>query len=270
MADQKNYWENRAVSPGNRFGQLLKRSRPTRALTNILFSVRASDEIFVSDELRRRDAQSVLDVACGGGKAVIPSIARHVTGVDIAGFPAHEALAKGYGECVEYHPPDYHFSVSRPIDAVTAINLNAHIPADSYRTILRRAVETLRPGGILILVHEYDNHGLSYRWMRRDRRKFDRMVEGMEHWHFEFEARFMATVPELGDLDLVRRRPLTGGLLPSVHYYGYIRERDPGPLARKALLLADVPISLINYAQCRLTTAFNKSFLVGYVFEKRA
>jgi SAM-dependent methyltransferase len=269
-AEVKQYWEDRAVRPANSLGSVIKRSPLSRNLVDVLFSVRASDEIFLSKVLREKGVRSVLDVACGPGKTVIPSIADYVAGVDIKGFPAQLALGKGYDECVEYEPPDYEFELSRQVDAVTAINLNAHIPPDSYRRILDRALRFLRPGGTLVLIHEYDNDGASYRWMRRRPDKFDRFVKGMEHWHLRFEQEFLDEIEDtLRGLRLVRRRPLTAGFLPSMHYYAYSAQRNPGRFLQACFLATDIPISILNYLQGRLFTGRNKCFLVGYVYEKQ-
>jgi SAM-dependent methyltransferase len=265
----KQYWEGRTVGSADGLGSAVKRSGLTRGLVDLLFSVRASDEIFLAKVLKERRIRSVLDVACGAGKTVIPAIADYVAGVDINGFPAGVALARGYDECVAYEPPDYEFQLSRQVDAVAAINLNAHIPSESYRRILARALSFLRPGGTLILVHEYDNDGASYRWMHRKRDKFDRFVNGMEHWHLQYEGQTLEQIaPALSGLKLLRRRPLTAGLLPSMHYYAYSAERDPGRLLQACFLAADVPISIFNYLQGRLFAGRDKCFLVGYVYEK--
>lgn len=268
-SETKEYWEGRAVRPPNSIGSVVKRSPLTRGAVDVLFSVRASDEIFLARVLKERGIRSVLDVACGPGKAVIPSIADYVAGVDIKGFPAQIALAAGYDECVEYEPPDYEFELSRQVDAVAAINLNAHIPPQSYRRILDRALRFLRPGGTLILIHEYDNDGASYRGMHRKRDKFDRFVKGMEHWHLRYEQETMDELDSgLGGLRLVRRRPLTAGLLPAIHYYAYSAGRNPGRFLQACFVAADIPISMINWVQARLFAGRNKCFLVGYVYEK--
>jgi hypothetical protein len=125
--NMKNYWDGRLVRSSNSIGSLIKQSRLTQGLTNIIFSVRSSDEIFIARALRERGARSVLDVACGLGKAVIPSIADYTAGVDIAGYPTDITLSKGYQECVQYNAPSYDFEISRQVDAITCIYLNAHI-----------------------------------------------------------------------------------------------------------------------------------------------
>jgi SAM-dependent methyltransferase len=264
----KNYWESRSVGKSPSLASIVKRSRLTQSIAGALLSLRAADEAFLARALRRRKVRSVLDLACGSGKAVLPSVADYTAGVDIVGFPAEEALAKGYDEVREYEAPDYAFDLGRTVDAVTAINLNAHIPSEAYGRILGQGLRFLRPGGTLILIHEYDNHGASYRWMRRDDKKFRRFVEGMEHWHLDFEEQFLEQARgRLPGMKLVERRPLTAAILPSIHYYAYAAQKDPGPWLRKLFLATDVPLSLANSIQCRLTDAFNRSFLVGYVFE---
>lgn len=266
---QKNYWAGRQVASASRFGSFLKRSALTRGLTELMFSVRAADEAFLARTLERRKVRSILDIACGSGKAVIPVLVDFVAGVDITGYPKAQALAKGYQICLDYDPPAYAIDLGREVDAVAAINLNAHIPPESYEQILARGLALLRPGGTLILIHEYDNDGLSYRWMHRDRRKFERFVNGMEHWHLRNERDTLKSLDAtLDGLRLVARQPLTAGLLPSVHYYAYARQRDPGRLLHRMFVMSDIPVSIANYLQCRLTRSFNKSFLVGYVYEK--
>ena len=269
MAAQKNYWQGRPIHGGSRIASMLKRSVATRALMNLLFSVRTADEVFLAKALISRGVTSVLDVACGAGKTLLPTVARHVAGVDIRGYPVQQALAKGYGECVEYDAPGYEFEIAKPVDAATIINLNAHVSQESYATILERTLRFVRPGGTVILVNEYNNDGISYRWMRRRAHKFQRFVNGMEHWHLGYEADFLTFVADrVPELRLVERQPLVASLLPSLHYYAYVAESDPGPIARKALVLADIPISIANNVQRSLAEAFNKSFLVGYVYER--
>lgn len=267
----KHYWAGRQVASASSFGSLLKRSALTRGLTELLFSVRVADEAFLARALQRRKVRSMLDIACGSGKAVVPSLVDFVAGVDITGYPKEQALAKGYNLCLDYDPPDYHIALDRQVEAVTAINLNAHIPAEAYARILTRGLEFLKPGGALILIHEYDNEGLSYRWMHRHQRKFERFVHGMEHWHLRSEGETLKSLaPTVDGMRLITRHPLTAALLPSIHYYAYARQRDPGALLRRLFVLTDVPVSIANYVQCRLSQSFDRSFLVGYLYEKPA
>lgn len=267
----KNYWEGRTVRQSNNLGSIIKRSRLTQGLTNLLFSVRSADEIFISRILRKRKVKAVLDVACGLGKDVIPSIAEYTAGVDIAGYPANIALGKGYNECVQYESPDYNFKISRQVDAITSIHLNAHVPFDAYYRILDKSLQFLRPGGAAVLINEYNNDGLSYQRMRRDFEKFDSLVKRMEHWHLEYEKSFTARFDAaFGNLKLIERRPLIAGFLPSLHYYAYYTGHDPSPATMKSFVLTDIPISVMNFAQSSFSPRFNKCFTVGYVYEKLA
>jgi SAM-dependent methyltransferase len=268
MEAVKDYWAARPAKAASGFGAALKRSPITRGLMGFLFSLRAADEAFIARALKGKRA--VLDIACGSGKPVIPAIADYVAGVDITGYPKNLALSKGYTECAEYDPPGYEFSIGRQVDAVTAINLNAHIPFESYEGILRRALAFLRPGGTVIIINEYDNAGFSYRGMKRNRAKFDRMVAGMEHWHLEKEKNFLAKLNQaFPEITRAERHPLVAGLLPSAHYHAYSTEREPTRLETSIMLLADLPLSVLNSIQCRLFKGYDRCFLVGYVFRKR-
>lgn len=268
MTETKHYWDDRRIQPPNRIGNAIKRSPVTQGLVDVLFSVRVSDEVFLSRMLSKHGVKSVLDVACGSGKAIIPSMADHTIGVDIGGFPSEIARSVGYNECIEYEPPHYEFDVGRAVDAVTVINLNAHVSMDAYRTIIKQATRHLRPGGTLILIHEYDNQGMSYRLMHRYPRKFERFVRGMEHWHLDYESSVMKSLESsLSGLKQVTRRPLVGDLLPAIHYYAYLAEKNPGPLLSQSFKLADVPLSIANYLLCRLGGGTDRCFLVGYVFK---
>ena len=264
----KNYWDDRLVRSSNNIGSLIKRSPLTQGLTNMVFSVRSSDEIFIARTLKRRGIKSVLDVACGLGKTVIPSIAEYTAGVDIVGYPTDITLGKGYQECVQYDAPDYNFEISRQVDALTCIYLNAHVSFASYRRIISNSLRFLRPGGVAILINEYDNDGISYNLMRRDRDKFDRLVKWMEHWHFEYEAHFTEKFQAaFSALKLIHRKPLITGLLPALHYYAYYTGHNPSSAFTGPFILADAPLSVMNYMLGLLSPRFNKCFTVGYVYE---
>jgi SAM-dependent methyltransferase len=266
--DMKNYWDERLVKSSNSIGSFIKQSRLTQGLTNILFSVRSSDEIFIARTLRERGVRSVLDVACGLGKAVIPSIADYTAGVDIAGYPTEITLSKGYNECVQYDAPEYDFAISRQVDAITCINLNAHVSFAAYQQIIKQALRFLRPGGIVILINEYDNDGISYRLLHRNKDKFDRLVRWMEHWHYEYEADFTKKFQAaFGSLKLTSRKPLIADLLPSLHYYVYYTGHNPPPAFNRPFIISDIPLSIVNYALSLLSPRFNKSFIVAYVYE---
>jgi SAM-dependent methyltransferase len=264
----KNYWDDRLVGSGNNIGSFIKRMRVTQGLTNILFSVRSSDEIFIARVLRKIGVKSVLDVACGLGKTVLPSIAEYTAGVDIAGYPADITLSKGYKECVQYQAPDYDFKITHQVDAITCIYLNAHVPFESYQQIINKSLQFLRSGGVVILINEYDNDGVSYNLMHKNKGKFDRLVKWMEHWSFEYEAYFTEKFQSaFSDLKLIHRKPLIAGFLPSLHYYWYHTGHHPPPTFTMPFLLADIPLSILNYALNISSPRFNKCFTVAYVYK---
>ena len=139
MAANKEYWDARSVGDGDslvrKLGRRLKSSRVGLGLLSFFLSSRVADEHFLRNVLRRYSPSSVLDVACGAGKPVLPANVDEVYGVDITGFPQHLAEQIGYKRAIAYDAPDYEFSLDTKVDLVTCINLNAHIPFDSLRRI---------------------------------------------------------------------------------------------------------------------------------------
>lgn len=59
-----NYWTNRTSKKG--FFHKLKKNY----LLQVLFSVRAGDELFLTRELNKNKRGKILDLACGGGEGV--------------------------------------------------------------------------------------------------------------------------------------------------------------------------------------------------------
>jgi hypothetical protein len=145
---------------------------------------------------------------------------------------------------------------------------NYHISFEAYQQIISKSLRFLRSGGIAILINEYDNDGISYRLMHRNRDRFASLVKWMEHWYFEYETDFTEKFQAaFNNLKLVCRKPLIAGLLPSLHYYAYCTGHNPPPVFNGPFIVSDIPLSIINYTLSRLSPRFNKSFTVAYIYE---
>jgi SAM-dependent methyltransferase len=268
----KNYWENRSksgsISKRSAFAKWVKANPSLLRLAGFFLSSRVADEAYIHNVIMRYRPEVVLELACGGGKAVLPANSERVYGVDIEGFPVDDALAKGYYQVTSYNPPDYSFSIPEPVDLITCINLNAHVPFDSYAKIIRNALAYLKSEGTVLLINEHDNQGLSYSRFS-DAEKKRALVNGMEHYYFgtkaDFLARFRDAFPEL---ELIEERSLAAIVTANQHYV-YSKGADPTGLTNKAILAADLLLGPVNSVY---TAIFPKAdaFLVGLIFKNTA
>ena len=262
MADPVDYWKTRT----KRVSRLSSIKR--WPVLQWLLSVRIGDEAFIRQQLNLLSQPVVLDVACGVGKVQISAIARRTYGVDIAGFPKDVAAERGY-IVTEYAPPDYVFELPEEADVITCIDLNAHIEFESFTKTIQSALSHASTDGRLLLIGEFDNHGLGYRLMKHAPSKFKRYVSGMKHWHFASESnfidRFEAHFPELRR---VQRSEIVC-VPPLSHFYACFANRDVKIGLIKAVFIAgDIVLSLINNL-LRLMPARDTAFRVGYVYERR-
>ncbi len=262
MADVRDYWFNRARSV-SRLSAL-----KTSPLIQWLLSVRAGDESFLRRELGL-GLPRVLDVACGVGKVQIPKCARTTYGVDVAGYPREIATERGYVAC-EYAPPDYRITLPEQVDVITCVDLNAHVSFATFETILRSSMDHLVPTGRILIVGEFDNDGIGYRFMKLFPLRFQRYVGGMQHWHFTTESQFLrmfeSAFPQL-------RRQLRVEVVaipPLSHFYACLFARDVrGRLGRALFRLGDIVISLLNNV-LRRVPRIDSAFRVGYVYVLQA
>ena len=262
----KNYWDQRSSSVGV-FGYFRDKliNSFLFPVASFIFSTRISDQWFIKQALS--DSKGVLDVACGVGKKIIAS-KNYSAGVDIAGFPEDLAKSIGYSELTTYKPPSYQFSITEKVDAITIINLNAHISFDAFSAILTSSLPFLKEGGKVVMVNEYNNDGLSYKIFHRNQKSLDRFVNGMEHFYFEYENQFLEKLNRDMNLKLAVRKPLTGSFLPFMHYIAYFLKTADYRLWKIPSLIFDAIFGVINSLQCRFFNSDKKSFLVGYVFTK--
>jgi hypothetical protein len=270
MATNKEYWDAREVPEVDSWirsvGRRLKSNSAGLKLLSFFLPSRVADEHFLRNVLKRYHPRVLLDVACGAGKPVLPANVPIVYGVDVKGFPAHLAEKIGYRKAIAYEPEEYDFNLETPVDMITCINLNAHIPFDSFRKILTKALRYLEGGCVLVILAELDNSGISYSRFR-DGAKKQALVNGMEHYYFEsrdaFFGKMIAAFPEL---DLIEERSL-GPIVSLSQHYVYHTSREPGVIAKRLILIGDLitgPISSI-YAKFRPRC---ESFLVAFVFKK--
>jgi SAM-dependent methyltransferase len=257
--DRLDYWINRDRTVSKLAG--LKSS----PLIQWLMSVRAGDEAFLRRELTALGSPRVLDVACGAGKVQIPQVARATFGADVPGFPRDIATQRGY-VAFEYSPPDYRIALPEPVDAITCIDLNAHVDFATFERILRSSIEHLVEGGRVLIIGEFDNTGVGYRFLKCFPGRFQRYVIGMKHWHFTTESQFVrlfeVAFPELHRESRIEVAPIP----PLSHFYACLFGRDVrGTLEDTLFRVGDVPISLINNLICKLPRV-DSAFRVGYVY----
>ena len=269
MKTKTDYWIDRDIDKSPLRTRLARNVRSNGLLlrfAGFFLSTRLNDETFIRSVIKRHEPRALLDVACGGGKGSLPALVETVYGVDISGYPAHSALAKGYKEATSYTPPDYEFTIPQCVDVITCINLNAHVPFSSFAKIIGNALDNLNEDGILILINEHDNNGLSYSRFR-DPEKKHRLVHGMEHYFFETHDSFFAKfVREFPMLELMEERALSP-IVSTVQHYVYKTGRDPSRAMQFALLTADVLLGPFNYLYAKMNPT-SESFLVAMVFRK--
>ncbi len=267
--NSKQYWTGRKIAT-SKIRELLirlKRNGCTNRFLSFFYSTKMANEHFVRSALNHSYIKNVLDIACGSGKHAVA--AKYAIGIDIPGYPEALARAKGYKELYCYCPPEYEIELKMKVDAIVLINLNAHICWDAFAAILRNALPYLNKRGKVIIVNEYNNNGITYQLFKRRPLKYSRLVNGMHHFHLEYENKFMDRILNtFQTLKLNKRKPLVGGVVPFIQYYAYLFGKTPYTLLWYLSMLFDIPLSMINNIQTALFPLYNKSFLVGYTFEK--
>ncbi len=261
-----DYWDVR--KPTQRFRSLrrrFKRSEPLNLFASWILSTRRGDEVFLLRTVRRLGLRTILDVACGPGKGALATSCE-TYGVDIPGAPLDAALSLGYERTFAYEPPCFDFQFDKKVDAITAIALNAHISFDAFASILRSSLRYLRSGGYVVIIGEFDNHGLSYELLRRwDPSGFSGLVHGMAHYYFESEDSFLRKLERaFPELEIEARTAIVGSILPYLQYRNALTGGDPHTLLEESVACVfDGMMGLLNQLQLALTEAKGKSFAVG-------
>jgi len=264
------YWESRKTSltPIRKVANFLKQNKFFKKIFYILYSTRLADEAFIDSAIRHYKIKSVLDVPCGEGRAVFgshPEI-KWIAGVDIPGFPIEVARFRGYTELKTYHPPNYEFQISQQVDAITIMQVNAHIDIETFGKIMSQSLQNLKKGGIVILINEYNNDGLSYKFFQSSERKFQSFLKNTQHDYFEYETEFLEKLGDLfPKLQIIKRKPLSSDFVCLIDYYLYIFESTPYNFIYWLSMFLDIPLGILNYFENLFLKRVNKSFLVGYV-----
>jgi SAM-dependent methyltransferase len=271
---EADYWVSRRRRAPARLIRAIKRMLVSNTVASVPFSMRIDDERFLLKAFKTYGICSVLEVACGAGKEAIGQLPFSV-GFDIPGAPMDVARSRGYTETRTYEPTAYEISLDRQVDAIVCCSLNAHIAPEPFERIVGNATKFLAPGGKLVLINEFDNRGVSYRWMRRlDERAWWRVVRGQDHDFLEMEDAFLARFCRNTGFEVLQRTPIYAGLLPALHYQWFLQQRKanasdmtatPSLPSRLALLAMDVPIGIANRFQCAFGNTVGKAHLVGYV-----
>jgi SAM-dependent methyltransferase len=266
-----DYWDSRKPTPRfQSIRQRLKRSERLNMLASWILSTRRGDEVFLLRTVRQLGLRTVLDVACGPGKAALAT-ACETYGVDIPGAPLDVARALGYRATLTYEPPRFDFKLDREVDAITAIALNAHIPFDALVSILRSSLRYLKRGGYVVILAELDNRGVSYELIRRwDPSSFEGLVKAMGHAYFESEDSFLGKLGSaLPELQIQARTAIVGSALPYLQYRHALTGSDPRTLGEETLACVfDGVVGLLNQLQLAFTDAKGKSFMVGITLRR--
>lgn len=271
MNSDGDYWGVRRPSRRS-FRSFLKNDR----LISTVFNLRAGAEGFLKRELaalrqaNRIETVKVLDIACGWGVSFASNDDVEFYGVDIAGFPKDITLGNGYKAAREY-AGDLEIPYDDGMfDACTIINLNAHISNDLYARLLVQAKRKLRPGGLMLLIAELNNRGLSYGLMRLfSHSRFDRMVAGMDHTNFIFESDFDRFIESEG-LEIISKSTIIGNILPFFHYTSWAINDSPYDTLRYPAFAADMVNSLFDGSLTAIGLGGEgRRFNVGYVVRPR-
>lgn len=246
------YWDNREEKNVT-VVERLSENDLFLSLATIFYPFRKGNEHFVRKILKKIKPGRVLDIACGIGKAVIPRSSNYVIGIDIKGYPKQHAAKLGYKELLTYNFPEYKISINKELDAITMINLNAHISFDNFKTILHNALKYLRSGGSIIFIFEFDNDSFEYRLLKKNSEKFRKMVANMQHDFFEYENIFINKLEaEFSDLLRVERTSVCSAI-PLLHFYGYqfnknknYFEKSPGKFFNLLSYIIELPIGLFD------------------------
>lgn len=262
---QKNYWENRNAK--SNFLSSLKRKILYSSWINVFYpfvSIRFGDEKYIKDTLAEANTVTILDIACGAGKDILVYYSQNCIGIDIDGYPKEEVIKKGYKEALVYNQPDYNFQLNEPIDIISCINLNAHIPFEALEKILNTAFKYCRNGAHIIFVAEFYG-GYSYEKHFKNEKNRNDLVNEMEHFYFESEDRFLKKLYQaFPKLELINRKSLTT-IVSSIQYkYYFFKGKKP---LRLICYISDFFLSIFNYLKLKTQKKSKTAFLVGYKFK---
>lgn len=262
---QKNYWKDRKAK--SNFLSGYKRKLLNSRFVNIFYpfvSVRLGDEKFIKEALSGLNRNTILDIACGAGKDILVLNSKSCIGIDIEGYPSEEVYKRGYKAALVYSGPDYFFKLDEPIDIVSCINLNAHIPFESLEKILNQSFEQCRKNAHLLLVNEYYG-GYTYEKHFKNTEKRNALINKMEHYYFESEDSFLNKLGmAFPNLKMIHRKPLTT-MVSSIQYkYYFFKDLKPPTFL---FYIADFFISIFNYILLKNGKKKQTAFLMGYVYK---
>ena len=267
-----DYWATRrAPIRAEALRRRLKRITWVNAAVSTIMSTRRGSDTFLLQTIKEFGLRSVLDVACGEGNAALAAGCR-TSGADIDGAPLGRARRLGYERTFTYRAPQYDIGLSEEVDAVTAIAVNAHVPFQTLQSILAAGARKLRPGGVIVIVAECDNEGLSYKMLRRvNRPGFDSLVNSMGHYFLESESSFLRKLlAAMPDFDLHSRQAIVGSFVPYFQYRHALTLRDAATRTEQAAAFGfDALFGMVNRAQLAFSDAVGASFLVGIILHKR-
>lgn len=253
MKENKNYWTNRVKKKG--FFSSLKRYY----FFQVLFSCRAGDELYLRTLFDKKN-DKVLDVACGGGKQALVDNTLLCDGIDIKGYPKEIAQLRGYKETYEWEE-DYSIPTDKKYDAITIINLNAHVSFDSLNKMLNSIKNNCKSNGKIVFINEFDNDNFMYRYMKKNKKSFDKYVHGCKHYYFTDATLFEKHMKKVSWMSLKSTKVISANP-PFSHLLAVVGINvNDNYFYRGISLIADIFISQIN----NLSTS-NSGFIVGYIY----
>ncbi|GEM_PF-2607543 len=273
LNSSSKYWTSR--NSFNNSMLLIKKFLFKHGLAKPLLSIRYGDEVYIAEMIREykkkmsisaHSSINILDVGCGAGVDIAFFGIDHYYGVDIDGFPREVAIEKGYHDARNYGVnlqipyKDNSFHVALIID------VNAHINEKQFLNILTEISRVLKKDGLVIIVAELNNSGISYNYFRTNSPKlYYEFIEAMDHINNQYEIEFDQSLNS-GSIVILHKKILIGQLLPLIHYFFYFKINTTSKLFKFLSIFIDV---LLSFAD-QLINKFvfgkkNKSFLVAYV-----
>ncbi len=266
-----DYWKNRDSFDLKFIG--IKRKLLNCLVVKFFISMRLGEDFFILEELRKKRAVQliksaplkVLDVGCGRGRDIAYLEAFDFYGVDIAGFPRDLALKKGYKAAESY---DSNLSIPFTelfFDAAIIVNVNAHISNNAFIRLLSETKKKLKKDGIIIIIAELNNYGLSYDFMRKSSvRRFNKFVSCMDHTNLIMEDVFTSLLHE-AHLQICSKTIVMGQFLPLAQYLGFFEIPIKLRCFRHFSLCIDVVLSILDNCLKYFLRDYKKGFQIGYV-----
>jgi 2-polyprenyl-3-methyl-5-hydroxy-6-metoxy-1,4-benzoquinol methylase len=122
---------------------------------------------FILDEIRKHNAQSMIDLGCGDGrltrelKTSYPE--KKVIGIDYSKKAISLARAMNTGLDIDFKNLDILNETPHPVDLILLIEVFEHIPLDLCFEFMEATSKLLKHGGVLLMTVPHKNKKLEYK-----------------------------------------------------------------------------------------------------------